>query len=232
MIFLQILGWVFGILLLLLLLLGCIKLSLRIGYCEKPLLVLGIGVWKSDLTELLSASEKQQKTKKTAKPKPTHPKEKPSKKEKQEKPPKLTVRPSLMELVGAFQELAVGILTRFARHLRPDEFRLRVLVATDDAAKTAMEYGAVCAAAGAVRSAVEGLRRADPKRINVQIECDFLAETYEFDAELCVSIRVWRLALIALFASRPLIEALDLLKAYRYYKKEEKQDGNTHEATD
>ena len=189
-------------------------------------------MWKLDLTELLSASKKEPTAKKTTKTKPTPKKEKQPKQEKQEKTPKLTERPALMQVVTAFKELAIGILTRFARHIRPDEFRLRVLVATDDAAKTAMEYGAVCAAAGAVRAAVEGLRRADPKRINVQVECDFLAEAYEFDAELCVSIRVWRLALIALFASRPLIEAIELLKAYRYYKKEEKQDGNTHEATD
>lgn len=232
MIVFQILGWILGILLLLLALLGAVKLSLRAGYCQTPLLIIGIGPWKLDLTELAS-SEKASAPKKAKKPKSDAQKKEPTpKKQKKEKPPKLTEKPALMQIVTAFKELTVGVLTRFARHIRLDELRLRILVASDDAAKTAMEYGAVCAAAGAVRSVAEGMRRVDRKRVCVAVECDFLAETPEIDAELCVSVRIWRLALIALFAARPLMEAIELVKAYRFYKKEEKQDGNTHETTD
>lgn len=232
MIILKIVGWIVGILLLLLALIGCIKLSLRAGYCGTPLLIVGIGPWKLNLTELLTA-EKQTKPKKKAKEASPETKKEPDKKAKKEpKPPKLTEKPPLTEIVTAFKDLAVGILTRFARHIRLDELRLRVLVASDDAAKTAMEYGTICAAAGAVRSVAEGMRRVDLHRVRVEVECDFLAETPEIDAELCVSMRIWRLALIALFASRPLIEALELVKAYKYYKKEETKDGNTHETTD
>jgi len=232
MIVLQIIGWIFCILLLLLALIGWIKLSFRAGYCETPLLVIGIGPFRFDLTELLSAKEELTTPKKAKKAKPVSKKDKKQAKPKKEKTPKLTEKPALLEIVKAFKDLTVGILKRFARHIRLDELRLRVLVASDDAAKTAVEYGTVCAAAGAVRSVAEGMHRVDLKRVQVAIECDFLAETPEIDAELCVSIRIWRLALIALFASRPLIEALELVKAYRFYKKEEKQDGNTHETTD
>lgn len=232
MIVLQIIGWILGILLLLLVLIGCIRLSLRAGYCESPLLTVGIGPLKIDLTEFLSAAQEPDTPKKAKKAKPAAPKEQPKKKPKEDKPPKLTEKPTLTETVTAFKDLAAGILRRLARHVKLDELRLRVLVASDDAAKTAMEYGTVCAAAGAVRSAAEGMRRVDLQRVHVEVECDFLAETPEIDAELCISVRVWRLALIALFAARPLIEALDLLKAYSYYKKEEKHNGNTHETTD
>lgn len=231
MIVLKIVGWIVGILLLLLALIGCIKLSLRAGYCGTPLLIVGIGPWKLNLTELLTA-EKGAKQKKAKKTPSASKKEKTKKAKKEPKPPKLTEKPSLTEIVTAFKNLAVGILTRFARHIRLDELRMRVLVASDDAAKTAMEYGTVCAAAGALRSVAEGMHRVDLRRVCVEVECDFLAETPEVDAELCTSIRIWRLALIAIFASRPLMEALELLKAYQYYKKEEEQDGNTHETTD
>ncbi len=232
MIVLKIVGWIVGILLLLPTLIGCIKLSLRAGYCGTPLLIVGIGPWKLNLTELLAA-EKDAKPQKKAKKTPSESKKKKPKKAKKEpKPPKLTEKPSLTEIVTAFKNLAVGILVRFTRHIRLDELRMRVLVASDDAAKTAVEYGTVCAAAGALRSVAEGMRRVDLHRVRVEVECDFLADTPEVDAELCVSIRIWRLALIAIFASRPLMEALELLKAYQYYKKEEKQDGNTHETTD
>ncbi len=230
MIILKIIGWIVGILLLLLALIGCIKLSLRAGYCNTPLLIVGIGPWKLDLTELFSA-EKEIQTPKKAK-KTARGQKKKQEKPKQENPPKLSEKPTLLQVVTAFKDLAVGILRRFARHIRLDELRFRVLVASDDAAKTAVEYGAVCAAAGAVRSVAEGMRRVALHRVRVEVECDFLAESPEVDAEFCVSIRVWRLALIALFASRPLVEALELIKAYKFYKKEEKQDGNTHETTD
>lgn len=232
MIVLKIIGWIVGILLLLLTLIGCVKLSLRAGYCNTPLLIVGIGPWKLNLTELLSAEKETKPQKKAKKPPQKTKKDTDTKAKKEPKPPKLTEKPSLTEIVTAFKDLAVGILTRFARHVRLDELRLRVLVASDDAAKTAMEYGTICAAAGAVRSVAEGMRRVDLHRVRVEIECDFLAETPEIDAELCVSMRIWRLALIALFASRPLMEALELVKAYKYYKKGEKQDGNTHETTD
>ncbi len=232
MIVLQIIGWILGILLVLLALIGCIKLSLRAGFCEKPLLIVGIGPWKLNLTELLSAQQEADTPKKAKKAKPAPQKERPKKKAKEPKPPKLTERPPLTQVVNAFKDLMLTVLGRFSRHIKLDELRLRVLVASDDAAKTAIEYGTVCAAAGAVRSVAEGMRRVNLPQVNVSVECDFLAETPEFDAELCISVRIWRLALIALFASRPLIDALDLIKAYSYYKKDEENNGNTHETTD
>ena len=81
----------------------------------------------------------------------------------------------------------MGILGRFAKHLKLEMLRLRVLVASDDAAKTAVEYGAVCTAAGIVHTAAEALPRTNPKNVDIRIECDFLADKPEIDAEICRS---------------------------------------------
>lgn len=236
MIVLQIIGWILlvllGLPLLMLLLMGFVKLSVRAGYCETPLLIVGLGPFKLNLTDKPEEEQPPNKVKKKKAPMQKEAKP-PKKKEKPQKPPKIAEKPYLTEIVTAFKDLVFGMLSRFSRHLKIEELRLRVLVASDDAAKTALQYGSVCAATGAVRAVAEGARRVDKQKVHVEVECDFLAETPEIDAELCVSVRIWRLYVIALFAAKPLTEAIQLLKAYRYYKtKGSTNNGNTHETTD
>jgi len=228
MIVLEIIGWVLlsllGLILLLLVLLCSLKLSLQAGYCQTLLLKVGIGPVTLNLSDSMQMSkeEAEEFTKKKKKKKAAKPKKKTV--EKQEKPPKYTEKPALTEIITAFKDLAVGILTRFARHIKLEELRLRVLAASDDAAKTALEYGSFCAAAGMIQTAAEALPRTNPKKVNIAVECDFLADTPEFDAEIRVSIRIWRLVWMALFAAKPLMEALELLKAYKHFKKLEKEE--------
>ena len=243
MIVLAILGWILlglvGLLLLLLLLLCSLKLTLRAGYCEKLLLVVKIGPVTMDFSNSMEMSpeeaEAYTKKKKQKRPKPQGTKQP---KKKKEKPLKYTEKPALTAVIAAFRDLVMGLLRGLGRHLKLEELRLRVLVASPDAAQTALEYGAVCTAAGLVQTAAEGLPRTDPRDVNIQVECDFLAESPEVDAEICLSVRVWRLAVLALQSARPLIDALDLLKAYKHFKQKEKteRNGNTHgnsnEATD
>lgn len=234
MIVLEIIGWILlslvGLVVFLLAVLCCIKLSLRAGYCEDLLLKVGIGPITLDLGKSMKEAKEEaeeyakEKKKKKKKKKKAAEKEEEKPKEKKEKPPKYTEKPSLTTIITAFKDLAVGILTRFAKHIKLEELRLRVLAASDDAAKTALEYGSLCTAAGMVQTAAEALPRTNPKKVNISVECDFLAEKPEIDAEICVSIRIWRLVWVALFAAKPLMEALSLLKAYKYFKKQEKQE--------
>lgn len=229
MIVLEIIGWVLlsllGLILLLLVLLCSLKLSLQAGYCQTLLLKVGIGPVTLNLSDSMQMSKEEAEEftkKKKKKKKAAKPKKKTA--EKQEKPPKYTEKPALTEIITAFKDLAVGILTRFARHIKLEELRLRVLAASDDAAKTALEYGSFCAAAGMIQTAAEALPHTNPKKVNIAVECDFLADTPEFDAEIRVSIRIWRLVWMALFAAKPLMEALELLKAYKHFKKLEKEE--------
>ncbi len=230
MIVLEIIGWVLlsllGLVLFLVAVLCCIKLSLRVGYCESLLLEVGIGPVTLDLGSSLSADEEEtqeatvKKKKKKKKAQKGKEEEEPEKEPK--KPKKYTEKPAITEIITAFKDLAVGILTRFARHIKLEELRLRVLAATGDAATTALEYGGFCTAAGMVQTAAEALPRTNPKKVDIRVECDFLADKPEIDAELCVSIRIWRILWMALFAAKPLMEALSLLKAYKYFKNLEK----------
>ena len=242
MIVLAILGWILlgivALLLLLAVLLCSLKLTLRAGYCESLLLVVKIGPVTMDFSDSMELSpeeaEELTQRKKQKRPKAVQKKTK----KKKEKPLKYTEKPPLTRVISAFRDLVMGLLRSLGRHLKLEELRLRVLVASPDAAQTALEYGAVCTAAGLVQTAAEGLHRTDPRDVHIQVECDFLAETPEIDAEICLSVRVWRLAVIALKSVRPLMDALALLKAYKHFKKKEKTErngnthGNTNEATD
>ncbi len=235
MIVLVVLGWILlgilALLLLLLALLSSLKLTLRAGYCQKLLLVLKIGPVTLDFSDSmgLSPEEAEEYTKKKKQKRAKAPAQ-PKKQKKKEKPLKYTEKPAMTAVISAFKDLVLGLLRHLGRHLKLEQLRLRVLVASPDAAQTALEYGAACAAAGLVRTAAEGLHRTDPRNMDIRVECDFLAETPEVDAEICISVRVWRLAVIALQSARPLMDALALLKAYKHFKQIEKteRNGNTH----
>ena len=241
MIALVVIGWILlgiiGLVLLLLLILSTLKLTLRVGYCEKFFLHFKIGPVPLDLTDSLGLSTEEEdltpkkKRKKTQAPQKTD-------KEKKEKTPTYPQKPSLQEVVNGYKDMVLDILRLARKHIRLENLRLRVLVATSDAAQTAIVYGSVCSAAGLVQTAAEALPRTDPEKVHIDVECDFLAAQPEVDAELHVSMRAWRLALI-LWRYRTLHrEAQELLAAYQYFKKIEKTErngntnGNPNETTD
>ena len=217
MIALYILLGILGFLLFVLCLAGTVKLSIRAAYCESPLLVLGIGPFKLTLADGKKKEEPQEEApEEPGKKKSSKKKKKKKKKEKkQKKSGKAKEPPSLTAVIASFRDLLVGLLRSFKRHLMIEELRLRVLVASEDAAKTAMEYGAVCALVEPVHSLALQAPRVRKDRVQVGVECDFLAEKPELDAEFCLSIRIWRLYWIALRSMRSLLRALSLLKAYK-----------------
>lgn len=212
MIALYILLGILGFLLLLLCLIGTLKLSVRAAYCQSPLLILGIGPVK--LT--LAGGEKEKQEEKPEKqPAKQGAKKAPKKKKKKaKKPSKAKEKPPLMSVITAFRDLVFGLLGNFRRHLKIEELRLRVLVASEDAAKTAIEYGAVCTLVERVYLLATQAPRVRKDCVQVGVECDFLADKPEIDAELFLSVRIWRIFWVALCSTRALIRAISLLKAF------------------
>ena len=234
MIALYILLGIVGFLLFVLCLVGTVKLSVRAAYCGGPLLILGIGPFK--LT--LAGGEKREAPQEEAPAQPAE-KKKPKKKKKKEKKPKKPAKakeqPPLTAVITSFRDLLLGLVRNLKRHLKIEELRLRVLVASEDAAKTALEYGAVCALVEPVQLLALQAHRVRKDRVQVGVECDFLADKPEVDAEFCLSIRIWRLYWIALSSTRSLLRVLSLLKAYTAaakVKKEEKKAAKEAKAAD
>jgi len=100
----------------------------------------------------------------------------------------------LKEMIRVIWDLAAGILKYVRKYAVLDELRIRVLVATDDAAKTGVLYGEVQAALAALVGLLDAIpeKRKAEDRIRLNAECDFVAEQMEIDAEIRVTMRVWQ----------------------------------------
>lgn len=92
----------------------------------------------------------------------------------------------------------------FLRHIKIKRLKLFISVATDDAAKTAIEYGTVCAAAYPVLSALESVCNIKYKKID--IKSDFESKNPLYSFSFYIGLRIFFL-LITLF------------KVYKDYKK-------------
>ena len=119
--------------------------------------------------------------------------------------------------------LAISIvraaLGSFFGHLRVDVARFKIVVATGDAARTAVAYGAVSQAVAYLlailrnNKRVKGLKTAD-----MDIVCDFLGETPSADIKISFSLRVWHLFHLSL---------VSLLSIVKHKLKTSKNNTNT-----
>lgn len=224
MIFLYILG---GILLLLLLLL-LIKVSFFAAFCDgKP--YVAFKVWFFTFP-ILDGSEKPAPHAVSGQPaKPKKPK-KQKKKRKKEARPEPGEPPTLSELASLAKQVLSDLYAGIKRGFRLEELRAKVLVASDDAADTAIRYGAVCALLSPVQAFADAVpkRKKNEKKILVGAECDFLADKPEIDVRLGFSFRVGNALMIALRSAKDvlaLVGALNRRKNNKQPKGTDKTDG-------
>ncbi len=141
---------------------------------------------KYSLFPMKKRPKKKKKTVKNKK-KSTEPKKKPQKQE-----PKPKKKRDILGLVKLLSKLAFAVLRKFPRHFRVRVLRYEISIATGDAAKTAMLYGAVTSASAHL---FELLRHATRFRIGrkapVNVYADFLGEKPKFAAELDISVTLW-----------------------------------------
>ena len=93
------------------------------------------------------------------------------------------------------------VIRRFFRHLRIDVARLRVKVATGDAATTAIAYGAVTQSINVLFPLLESIDTLSlPQNADLSVEADFLSDSPELDVMFSFSLRVWHLFSVAFSA--------------------------------
>ena len=86
-----------------------------------------------------------------------------------------------------------------AKRFSFSRFKLDFTVATTDAAKTAIEYGKLCAAVYPVLSLLQAIVRFKPQQVN--INADFDKNKYEFNASIRVTTRAFYWLVAALSAA-------------------------------
>lgn len=186
-------GWaVFGIVLAVFVLIGCIPVGVDASYRENGLaLRLKIGLFK---LQVLPAKEKKKKPKpKAKKPAANKPDAKPEKPQKQGSMPKLTLSDIL-----ALADLACDTLGNLRRKLRVEVLVLHVTLDGSDPAKAAMLYGRVWAALGALTPKLEQLFVI--KKRDIQPILDYNEKEMKLDAQLVLTITIGRAICLALRA--------------------------------
>ncbi len=133
-------------------------------------------------------------------------------------------REEIGDIIGILQlatELAAIIVKRFAKRLHVKVARLRVKVASPDAATTALAYGAVTQTVNILLPILSETKHFDiPKKKDFDISCDFLSDTPEFDLKIAFSLRVWHLFDIPFAALKRLIpEVPKYIEKAEHYKK-------------
>lgn len=105
----------------------------------------------------------------------------------------------LLESVSLIRKIASVILARTAKHTRIELRRLDITVATDDAAKTALLFGAVNQAAIGLTELLEQSGNLHvPHNARVSVRSDFSAQKSTADVCVIFTLRVWQLLDVAI----------------------------------
>ena len=186
-------GWaVFGIVLAVFVLIGCIPVGVDASYRENEL-ALRLKIWLFRV-QVLPAKEKKKKPKpKAKKPAAKKPDAKPEKPKKQVSMPKLTLSDIL-----ALADLACDTLGNLRRKLRVEVLVLQVTLDGSDPAKAAILYGRVWAALGALTPKLEQLFVI--KKRDIQPILDYNEKEMKLDAQLVLTITIGRAICLALRA--------------------------------
>ncbi len=171
------------------------KLRIGVGFCDKPSVFVKILFLKLKVPsdKPIQAKEEPKKEAQEEKPK----KEKKSKKEKQPLPKK-----TVPEYIEIFTDALKEIVGKLKKYLFLEKYILKVDIGTEDAAQTAILYGATCSAASSLWSLVCSLKRRTkkPSLIQTEIKPDFLSGKTDFYADIVISIRIWQILFLGMTA--------------------------------
>ncbi|HAN22033.1 MAG: hypothetical protein A2Y15_01275 [Clostridiales bacterium GWF2_36_10] len=182
--------YVIGGILVLFFLLLLTKVTVNISFLNDFQVMVKILIFKIKLYPIDEKEEKPIKLKE---------KKKVAKKQKDPKP-----KPPIKELLLLLKDLIIEIYSKFGKYIKIEECRIKVLVASDDPARTGVLYGVVCGILGSVSVYIDKIKRRSYKkgRIFTEVKPDFIAEEPELFVSVAFSMRVWQLMSIGITASK------------------------------
>ena len=136
------------------------------------------------------SKRKAQKIKDSLQKKPKKkPKKRKSKKKEKEKEPKEA--PDLISIVSIITNFVKSFIRIFAGSVRIRSSRLHIVVATEDAADTAIAYGALTQAINLLFPLLDGIKTFKhlPRGKELSVRADFLSDTSKIDANIELYIR-------------------------------------------
>ena len=119
--------------------------------------------------------------------------------------PKKTL-PEILYIIDLVRTLAAKVIKTFFKHLRIDIAKLKIVVATGDAATTAIAYGAITQAINLLFPILEEIKNFSlPKDTDIDVSVDYLSEGITADIRLGFALRVWHVFAVAFGALFKLI---------------------------
>lgn len=194
---------------LLILIVLVLKISIRVTSADNYTLKLGVGIFRITLyprkeKEIRLSDYEIKKYRKRLKKKEEQERKKLLKKRRSAKGKNVktteagaTAAPKkrdVMGMIDKIREVTIEFLTRFGRHLNIKIKRLHITVATDNAASTAVLYGAVCGGVTALLDIMGGsLNLNYAKDAIVSVEPDFTKTKTKALVDITFSFRTWQL---------------------------------------
>ena len=106
-----------------------------------------------------------------------------------------------MSKAADMAKLAAEAAKRLWGYVDIEVKNLDVVIATPDAADTAILYGEVCAAVNGILAYLANFKNIRTHKGKLSVRCDFYSsESLRFDLDASLSFRLWQLALTALRA--------------------------------
>lgn len=113
----------------------------------------------------------------------------------------------ILDIISLVCSLVTKVTKTFFRHLRIKLARINIKVASEDAATTAVAYGAVTQSINILFPLLDSIKTVKkPKGKNINIYADFCSEEPEIDIEIAFSLRVWHVIHVAFVALFQLIK--------------------------
>lgn len=171
------------------------KLHIGAGFADNPFLYVRILFLKLRLPPEKAAhteeNPKEQTTEKGRK-----------KKAKKEKEKAALPKKAVGEYITIFTDALKELVHKLKKYLFLEKYIIKAAIGTDDAAKTAILYGAASNAAAQLWMLVCSLKRRtrNPKLIYTEIKPDFIAEQTDFYADIELSIRLWQILSLGMTA--------------------------------
>lgn len=107
----------------------------------------------------------------------------------------------ILDMLEMVKDIVAVVLKKFFGHLKIDIARLKIKVATGDAATTAIAYGAICDAITHLLVLLESAKNfKTPKEKDIWVVADYLEDGITADIKISFSLRVWHVLHVALSA--------------------------------
>lgn len=169
-----------------------IRAKVNVVWCNELFVRVGLGFLSY---EFALSDFKKEKAPAEEKKEDKAPEKKKTKKKKKEKPKKEKKKTPFNEQLKFFYDIAVAVYKHFGKKVRIDRYVLKVSVGTDDAAQTAILYGAISAVMANLTALVLKFNHKKNARIYSECKPDFLSESMDIYVDIGASVMLWNIVI-------------------------------------